>query len=474
MQLHMFWALYIHAADAQDVTGRPEKQAEVWDDLRNLRQLFWEFPHEKGTLALRHVPALDRDARELHDPRRLRRVVGEEGERLHALLARARRHPGHDVDGLVRRLPPRRHRVLQRDGGEELGAAAAARRAVEPRRDARRRRPTRSTSTSAPTRAGGCSATSRSSSTTSTAGSRGRAARRAGWAPNGKPVRIFVMGGGSGRKTPLGKLDHGGRWRDEDEWPLARARPMTLHLHGDGSLGTEPPSPLGRAAELHLRPRRPGADDRRPLLRRRRVPAGGHRHRADVGAAPQPGAPAAEHHDAGARGPEGVGGVLHGPGAVPAALGAPGRPRLPDRAARRGDRGDRADQGRALDRLERGRHRLHGEARRRVPAERGLPGGVRHAPQRLDHPHPLPRGLRPRGDDGARDALQGARSELPPTSNLFARRAPDPDRHLLVELPPPRAQPEHRRADRAAHAHGRSPSRRCSPTPSIPPGWCCR
>ena len=31
------------------------------------------------------------------------------------------------------------------------------------------------------------------------------------------------MGGGSGRKTAAGKLDHGGRWRDEQEWPLARA-----------------------------------------------------------------------------------------------------------------------------------------------------------------------------------------------------------------------------------------------------------
>ena len=59
MQLHMFWALYIHAADAQDVTGDWEKQREVWDDLRNLRQLFWDFPWKKGELALRHVPALD-------------------------------------------------------------------------------------------------------------------------------------------------------------------------------------------------------------------------------------------------------------------------------------------------------------------------------------------------------------------------------------------------------------------------------
>ena len=30
---------------------------------------------------------------------------------------------------------------------------------------------------------------------------------------------------------------------------------------------------------------------------------------------------------------------------------------------------------------------------------------------------------------------------------------PDPDRRLVVELPAARAQPEHGRADRAAHAH---------------------
>ena len=59
MQLHMFWALYIHAADAQEVQGDPTAQEEVWDDLRNLRELFWEWPWHKGELALRHVPALD-------------------------------------------------------------------------------------------------------------------------------------------------------------------------------------------------------------------------------------------------------------------------------------------------------------------------------------------------------------------------------------------------------------------------------
>lgn len=50
------------------------------------------------------------------------------------------------------------------------------------------------------------------------------------------PVRIFVMGGGSGRRAADGRLDHGGAWRDEQAWPLARTRPTSLYLHGDGGL----------------------------------------------------------------------------------------------------------------------------------------------------------------------------------------------------------------------------------------------
>ncbi len=33
------------------------------------------------------------------------------------------------------------------------------------------------------------------------------------------PVRIFVMGGGGGEKSADGRLNHGGRWREEGECP---------------------------------------------------------------------------------------------------------------------------------------------------------------------------------------------------------------------------------------------------------------
>ena len=59
MQLHMFWALFIHAQDAQDIADDPDKQAEVWGDLARLRELFWATPWQRGQLSLRHTPTLE-------------------------------------------------------------------------------------------------------------------------------------------------------------------------------------------------------------------------------------------------------------------------------------------------------------------------------------------------------------------------------------------------------------------------------
>jgi predicted acyl esterase len=71
------------------------------------------------------------------------------------------------------------------------------------------------------------------------------------------PVRIFVMGGGSGRKTPEGHLDHGGRWRSENEWPLPRARPTRYYLHPDGGLSPTPSPDDGAALRFSFNPSHP-------------------------------------------------------------------------------------------------------------------------------------------------------------------------------------------------------------------------
>jgi uncharacterized protein len=59
--------------------------------------------------------------------------------------------------------------------------------------------------------------------------------------PFATPVQIFVMGTGDGRKTAEGKLNHGGYWRDEQEWPLARTQYTNYYLHAGGGLSTSPP-----------------------------------------------------------------------------------------------------------------------------------------------------------------------------------------------------------------------------------------
>jgi len=55
------------------------------------------------------------------------------------------------------------------------------------------------------------------------------------------PVRIYVMGGGDGHKTPEGRIFVGGHWRDEQEWPLARTRQTPYYLHPDGVLSPAKP-----------------------------------------------------------------------------------------------------------------------------------------------------------------------------------------------------------------------------------------
>lgn len=57
-----------------------------------------------------------------------------------------------------------------------------------------------------------------------------------------RPVRIYVMGGGDAHKTPEGRIFVGGHWRDEQEWPLARAQSVPYYLHGHGLLSSAKPT----------------------------------------------------------------------------------------------------------------------------------------------------------------------------------------------------------------------------------------
>ncbi len=246
MQQHMFWALFIHAQDAQDISGGPgmagepdrEKQGEVWNDLRDLRQLFRATPWQRGQTALRHVPALEDSLIDYYT----RGAYDEYWDRVeHNFTKFWDDHADIPVTMSTGWYDP-----FPTADTEYFSAMCATK--------------------SSPMRL--------VVGPWSHVGMRGDAtychqvdfgpdsvwgvkryfeeqlAYFDRWLPDDAPgqpddeapVRIFVMGGGSGRMTPEGKLDHGGRWREEQEWPLARRVETPYYLHADGSLATSLPA----------------------------------------------------------------------------------------------------------------------------------------------------------------------------------------------------------------------------------------
>ena len=70
-------------------------------------------------------------------------------------------------------------------------------------------------------------------------------------------VRVFVMGGGSGRRTAAGHLDHGGRWIYATDWPPVGVDFVAYHLHADGRLDPAAPGAGPAALAYDFDPRRP-------------------------------------------------------------------------------------------------------------------------------------------------------------------------------------------------------------------------
>ncbi|MEO5634901.1 CocE/NonD family hydrolase [Gaiella sp.] len=238
MQQHMFWALFIHAQDAREIADDPGKQQDVWNDLRDLRQLFRATPWRRGQTSLRHVPPLEDSLLDYYT----RGTYDAYWDRVeHNYTRYWDQHADIPVTlstGWYDPFPTADTEYFMAMAAQN---SAPARLVVGP---------------------------------WSHVGMRGDAtycldvdfgAESAWgvkryfdeqleffnrWLPDGStgqpaaeaPVRIFVMGGGSGLKTAEGKLDHGGRWREEWEWPLARRVETAYYLHGDGSLATGEPS----------------------------------------------------------------------------------------------------------------------------------------------------------------------------------------------------------------------------------------
>jgi uncharacterized protein len=80
----------------------------------------------------------------------------------------------------------------------------------------------------------------------------------AGAAAGSEPaVRIFVMGGGSGRRNAAGRMEHGGRWRAEADWPLPDLERTRYYLHLGGLLSRQPPAAEDEHISYDFDPARP-------------------------------------------------------------------------------------------------------------------------------------------------------------------------------------------------------------------------
>jgi putative CocE/NonD family hydrolase len=71
------------------------------------------------------------------------------------------------------------------------------------------------------------------------------------------PVRLFIMGGGTGRKTASGRLEHGGRWRSEQAWPIPDQQLTPYYLNATGDLLTDKPPAKAEPLSYDFDPRHP-------------------------------------------------------------------------------------------------------------------------------------------------------------------------------------------------------------------------
>jgi uncharacterized protein len=71
------------------------------------------------------------------------------------------------------------------------------------------------------------------------------------------PVKLFIMGGGDGRKSKEGRLRHGGHWRDEAAFPLERTHFTPYYLHSEGRLTLDKPARERSATTFRFDPFHP-------------------------------------------------------------------------------------------------------------------------------------------------------------------------------------------------------------------------
>ena len=71
------------------------------------------------------------------------------------------------------------------------------------------------------------------------------------------PVDLFLMGGGDGKRSPDGKLRHGGEWLSLNQWPPRMIEAQRYYFHANGLLDKNPPSAPNEPSAFVFDPKNP-------------------------------------------------------------------------------------------------------------------------------------------------------------------------------------------------------------------------
>ena len=244
MGLHMFGALFLHAHDAPEIRDDEAAKRRLEDALQNMRSLLYETPFRPGETPLAVVPNLEEVLFHYYYDGVFNDFWQQE----------CMYHAGHwdrfaDIPTVV---SSGWYDPFAEDATEQFAALSASKRSTQ-------------RLLMGPWNHGGIRGRGQSYAGDVSFGPEALwgdpvyNTERLRWfdrwlkdsdtgVENDPPVRIFVMGGGDGRPNADGRLNHGGRWRDEREWPLARTQHATYYLRAGGGLTVEEPArePAGK------------------------------------------------------------------------------------------------------------------------------------------------------------------------------------------------------------------------------------
>jgi putative CocE/NonD family hydrolase len=248
MALHMFGALFLHGYDSQEIRDDPEATARIEQGAENLRELVWQTPFRRGSTPIAEVPHLEDILMHYYRDGVYNDFWAQESLDQTPHFGRMADIPAvysggwydpfaMDVTGQFAQMAkqnstPQRLIMGPWNHVRMRGAGSSIVGEVEFGPDAYWGDPVYNEF---------------------------RLAWFDRWlkdidtgVEDEPPVRMFVMGGGDGRKDAAGNMRHGGRWRAEKAWPLERAVRQSYFLDRGGALtATDGPTDDGEVTWSH-------------------------------------------------------------------------------------------------------------------------------------------------------------------------------------------------------------------------------